>query len=66
MKDAHFVLYRQDFVLSTRLIWPAPMPNVIPLPQNTIALDLTNLATRQAKSKSSNCFGVGCFFSTRF
>ncbi|MNT12301.1 hypothetical protein D3C72_1472240 [compost metagenome] len=44
---------------STRLIWPAPTPSVMPPPQNTMALDLTNLATRQANIRSSISFGVG-------
>ena len=37
---------------STRLIWPAPTPSVMPSPQNTIALLLTYLATFQANSRS--------------
>jgi hypothetical protein len=47
-------------VESTRLIWPAPTPSVMPPPQKTMALDLTNLATRSAKSRSSICCAVGC------
>ena len=38
---------------STRLICPAPMPSVCPSPQKTMAFDLTNLATRQANSRSA-------------
>src|SRR5690606_18303711 len=44
---------------SIRLIWPAPTPRVCPLPQKTIALDLTNLATRQANSMSASWASVG-------
>ena len=44
---------------STRLIWPAPTPTVIPSRQKTMALDFTNLATRQANNRSASCSGVG-------
>ena len=44
---------------SIRLICPAPTPRVWLLPQNTIALDFTYLATRQANIRSSSCCGVG-------
>src|SRR5690606_9762858 len=44
---------------STRLIWPAPTPRVIPFPVNTMALDFTYLATFQAKSKSFIWASVG-------
>src|SRR5690606_18727729 len=44
---------------SIRLIWPAPTPSVCPLPQKTMAFDFTNLATRQAKSRSASCACVG-------
>ena len=37
---------------STRLIWPAPTPASCRRRQNTMALDLTNLATFQANSRS--------------
>ena len=39
--------------LSMRLIWPAPTPMVMPPEQNTMALDFTNFATRQAKRRSA-------------
>src|SRR5690606_32486896 len=44
---------------STRLIWPAPTPRVMPLPANTMALDFTYLATFQAKCRSSIWASVG-------
>ena len=44
---------------STRLIWPAPIPSVIPLAQYTIALDFTNFATRHANIMSCISLGVG-------
>ena len=44
---------------STRLIWPAPIPRVMPLAQYTIALDLTNFATRHANIMSCISLGVG-------
>ncbi|MND04716.1 hypothetical protein D3C83_251150 [compost metagenome] len=49
-------------VESTRLIWPAPTPNVMPWAQKTIALDFTNLATRKAKTRSF----ISCFVGERF
>ena len=49
---------------STRLICPAPMPKVMPLAQYTMALDLTNLATRQANIISASSVGVGWRFET--
>ena len=45
---------------SSRLICPAPTPSVIPPAQNTMALDLTYLATFQANSMSAICAAVGC------
>ena len=44
---------------STRLIWPAPTPSVMPPPQKTMALLLTYLATVQANSRSSSCCARG-------
>src|SRR5690606_7725348 len=44
---------------SIRLIWPAPTPRVWPLPQKTMAFDVTNFATRHAKSRSACCATVG-------
>ena len=51
-------------VLSTRLIWPAPTPSVWPFLQNTMALDFTYFATRQANSRSCSCSLVGCALVT--
>ena len=51
---------------SRRLIWPAPTPMVMPPAQNTMALDLTYLATFQANSRSCSCSGVGCSLLTTF
>ena len=50
---------------STRLIWPAPTPSVCPLPQNTIAFDLTNLATRQANSRSCKLLPASAALASR-
>src|SRR5690606_8471815 len=44
---------------SMRLIWPAPTPRVMPPPTNTMALDLTYLATFQAKVRSFISASVG-------
>ena len=49
---------------STRLIWPAPTPSVMPPPQKTMALLFTNLATFQANSRSSICAAVGASLVT--
>src|SRR5471032_1485693 len=49
---------------SMRLIWPAPTPRVMLLPQKTMAFDLTYLATRQANIRSCNCCWVGCSLVT--
>ena len=49
---------------SSRLIWPAPTPMVMPSLQNTMALDLTYLATFQANSRSCNWAAVGCTWVT--
>ena len=43
----------------TRLICPAPMPSVAPPRAKTMALDLTNLHTRQAKRRSASSAAVG-------
>src|SRR5690606_20162243 len=51
---------------SMRLIWPAPTPSVMPSPQNTIAFDLTYLATRHANSRSFSCASVGARRVTTF
>ena len=45
--------------LSTRLIWPAPMPTVAPPRAKTIAFDLTCLATVSANSRSAISASVG-------
>ena len=51
---------------STRLIWPAPTPSVMPPPQKTIALLFTYFATFHANSRSLICSGVGCLRVTTF
>ncbi len=51
---------------SMRLIWPAPTPSVMPSRANTMVLLLTNLATRQANTRSSICCAVGCRRVTTF
>ena len=51
---------------SIRLIWPAPTPSVWPAAQKTIAFDFTNLATRQAKSRSESCDSEGARRVTTF
>jgi outer membrane protein TolC len=45
---------------SRRFIWPAPIPAVTPSRANTMAFDLTCLATVQANSMSESCRSVGC------
>src|SRR6185295_11515013 len=55
---AFFALIAAMRAESTRLIWPAPMPSVCPRLQNTMALDLTYLTTRQANNRSSRCCAV--------
>ena len=45
--------------LSTRLIWPAPMPTVAPPRANTIAFDLTCFATVSANRRSAISASVG-------
>jgi hypothetical protein len=57
-------LMRAMRALSMRLIWPAPTPSVMPPPQNTMALLLTNLATFQANIRSAICASVGASFVT--
>jgi hypothetical protein len=66
VRPACWALMLAILVESTRLIWPAPTPSVMPLPQKTMALDLTNLATRSAKSRSSICWAVGWTLVTIF
>ena len=50
--------------LSTRLIWPAPMPTVAPPRAKTIAFDLTCFATVSANSRSAISEAVGARFVT--
>src|SRR6478609_7780242 len=45
-RPAFFALIAAMRVESTRLIWPAPTPSVMPPAQKTMAFDFTNLATR--------------------
>ena len=64
LKPAFCALIEAMRVLSTRLICPAPTPNVWPFLQNTMALDFTYFATRQANSKSCSCSLLGCVLLT--
>src|SRR5467141_2002002 len=57
-----FISARRE--LSTRLIWPAPTPSVMPSRQKTMAFDFTNFATRQANSRSLHCDSEGFAFVT--
>ena len=50
--------------LSTRLIWPAPMPTVAPPRAKTIAFDLTCFATVSANKRSAISASVGARFVT--
>ena len=52
--------------LSTRLIWPAPMPTVAPPRAKTIAFDLTCFATVSANSRSAISDSVGARLVTTF
>ena len=52
--------------LSTRLIWPAPMPTVAPPRAKTMAFDLTCFATVSANNRSAiSAFGRGAFCDHR-
>src|SRR5882672_3660112 len=46
-------------LLTTRLIWPAPMPRVDLSLTQTMAFDFTYFATRHANSRSSSSSGLG-------
>ncbi len=46
-------------LLTTRLIWPAPMPRVDLSLAQTMAFDFTYFATRHANNKSSSSSGLG-------
>mmetsp|Transcript_35312 Transcript_35312/g.64174 ORF Transcript_35312/g.64174 Transcript_35312/m.64174 type:complete len:227 (-) Transcript_35312:80-760(-) len=51
---------------SSRLIWPAPTPSVMPPAQKTMALLFTYWPTVQANIRSSSCCAVGCSVVTIF